>query len=71
MTIDHDERAERDDLALLTPTKRLHSIAEILAQGVRRKQADARRIGGITPHREREREGLELSEPVRPDRPRG
>jgi len=39
MTIDLDEGAERDDLALphlLTPTKRLHIIAEILAVGIRR-----------------------------------
>ena len=32
MTIDLDEAVERDDLA---PTKRLHIIAELLAEGVR------------------------------------
>ena len=68
MTTDPEYKVERDDIA---PLERLHTIAEILAEGVRRKQADARRMGGITPHQEREREGLELSEPVRPDRPRG
>lgn len=48
MTIDLDEGAERDDLAhphLLTPTKRLHAIAQILARGIRRQREDARRMG--------------------------
>lgn len=31
MTIDLNEGAERDDLAPMTPTKRLHAIAQILA----------------------------------------
>jgi len=68
MTIDLDEVVERDDLA---PAPRLHIIAALLAEGVRRKRADACRMGENPPHQERERKGLELSEPVRPDRPRG
>jgi len=68
MTIDPNEVVERDDLA---PTKRLHIIAGLLAEGVRRRREDARRMGELSPHQEREREGLELFEPVRPDRPRG
>ncbi len=38
MTIGPTEVVERDDIA---PTKRLHIIAELLAEGVRRKRADA------------------------------
>lgn len=58
MTFDLDEGAERDDLALLTPTKRLHIIAQILAEGIRRRRDDARRMGAggdIHQHSERER----------------
>lgn len=71
MTIDLDEGAERDDLALLTPNKRLHTIAQILAQGIRRQREDARRMGesgDISAPSERERDGLEPSGPVRLDR---
>lgn len=74
MTIDLDEGAERDDLALLTPTKRLHIIAQILADGVRRRREDARRMGtcgDIPQHPEREDSGLEPFGPVRLDRPLG
>ncbi|MBN8644036.1 MAG: hypothetical protein J0L61_02205 [Planctomycetes bacterium] len=62
MTIDLDEGAERDDLALLTPTKRLHAIAQILAEGIRRRREDARRMGesgDISLPAEREEDGLE------------
>lgn len=48
MMIDPDEAVERNDLAhshLLTPTKRLHTIAEVLANGIRRQREDARRMG--------------------------
>jgi hypothetical protein len=77
MTIDLDEGAERDDLAhphWLTPTKRLHTIAQILADGIRRQREDARRMGesgDISAPSEREEDGLELSGPVRLDRPLG
>lgn len=77
MTIDLDEGAERDDLAPhhpLTPARRLRNIAEILAEGVRRRREDARRTGesgDILAPSEREEDGLELSEPVRLDRPLG
>lgn len=77
MTIDLDEGAERDDLArphLLTPTKRLHIIAQILTNGIRRQRADARRMGepgDISAPSEREKDGLELVGPVRLDRPLG
>lgn len=73
MTIDLDEGAERDDLAL-TPTKRLHIIAQILADGVRRRREDARRMGtcgDIPQHPEREDSGLEPFGQVRLDRPLG
>ena len=75
MMIDPVEGAERDDLAhphLLTPTKRLHAIAQILAKGIRRQREDARRMGvsgDISAPSERERDGLEPSGPVRLDRP--
>ena len=75
MTIDLDEGAERDDLAhphLLTPTKRLHAIAQILAGGIRRQREDARRTGessDISAPSEREKDGLDPSGPVRLDRP--
>ncbi len=74
MTIDLDAGAERDDLALLTPTKRLHTIAEILADGIRRQREDACRMGesgDISAPSEREEAGLESSGPVRLDRPLG
>lgn len=77
MTIDLDEGAERGDLAhphLLTPTKRLHTIAEILANGIHRQRKDARRMGepgDISAPSEREEDGLEPSGPVRLDRARG
>jgi hypothetical protein len=77
MTIDLDEGAERDDLAhphLLTPTKRLHTIAEILANGIHRQRKDARRMGepgDISAPSEREEDGLEPSGPVRLDRALG
>lgn len=66
MTIDLNEQVERDDLA---PTERLHIIAELLAEGIRRQRADACRIGDGPPHPEREADGLEPSQPVRLDRP--
>ena len=66
MTTDPDEAVERDDLA---PTKRLHIIAELLAEGVRRQRDDLRRMGEIGQHPEREADGLEPFEPVRLDRP--
>lgn len=72
MTIDLDEGAERDDLALLPPTKRLHTIAQILADGIRRRREDARRMGesgDISAPAEREEDGLEPSGPPRLDRP--
>jgi hypothetical protein len=77
MTIDLDEGAERDEVArphLLTPTKRLHAIAEILADGIRRQREEARRMGvsgDISAPSEREEDGLEPSGPVRLDRPLG
>ncbi|MBX3360380.1 MAG: hypothetical protein KF705_02915 [Phycisphaeraceae bacterium] len=66
MTIDPDEVVERDDLA---PTERLHIIAELLAEGIRRQRVDACRMGDDPPHSERESDGLEPSRPVRLDRP--
>jgi len=77
MTIDLDVGAERDDLAHphpLTPTKRLHTIAEILANGIRRQREDARRMGesgDISAPSEREQDGLEPLGQVRLDRPLG
>lgn len=77
MTIDLDEGAERDDLThphLLTPTKRLHAVAQALANGIHRQREDARRVGewgDISAPSERERDGLEPSGPVRLDRPLG
>lgn len=65
MTIDLDETAERDDLA---PSQRLLAIASILADGVQRQRDDVRRRGDILPESERPEDGLELSEPARPDR---
>lgn len=41
MTIDPSEVVERDDLALLTPTKRLHNTAQVRAAGVRRLCEDS------------------------------
>lgn len=68
MMIDSDRVVERDDLA---PTKRLHIIAELLAEGIRRQRADVRRMGENPQHQEREADGLEPFEPVRLDRPLG
>lgn len=62
MTIDLDVGADRDDLALMTPTKRMHTIAEILANGIRRRREDARRMGesgDISAPSDREEVGLE------------
>ena len=42
-----------------------------LAEGVRRKRADASRMGENPQHQEREVDGLESFEPVRLDRPLG
>ena len=75
MTIDLDEGAERDDLAhahLLTPTRRLHTIAQILASGIRRQREDARRMGesgDISARSERKDDGFEPSGTARLDRP--
>jgi hypothetical protein len=77
MTIDLDEGAERDDFALpglLTPAKRLHSIAQILAAVIHRQREDDRRMGesgNISAPSEREGDGLEPLGPVRLDRPLG
>lgn len=71
MTIDHDEQVERDDIAPAHPAQRLHIIAAILAEGVRRQRDDARRMGEIGPHQEREDSGLEPFGPARLDRPLG
>lgn len=77
MTIDLDEGAERDDLAdpqLLSPTKRLHSIAQILAAGIHCQREDDRRMGesgNISAPSERDEDGLEPLGPVRLDRPLG
>lgn len=68
MTIDPDNLVERDDLA---PIERLHGIAAILADGVRRRRADAWRIGDGPRHQEREAASLALLEPVRPCGGRG
>lgn len=68
MTIDPDDQVDRDDLA---PTKRLHIIAALLAEGIRRRRADAQRIGDSPPHQEREATSLALLEPVRPCGGRG
>ncbi|MBX3316675.1 MAG: hypothetical protein KF902_07415 [Phycisphaeraceae bacterium] len=72
MTIDPDEQVERDDLAPPHPTERLHIIAGLLAEGIRRQRGDARRMGHVAdspPHPEREGDGLEPSQPVRLDGP--
>lgn len=72
MPTDLDDGAERDDLAPclpLTAAQRLAAVAEILADGVRRRREDARRMGDFGPHREREGDGLEPLGPVRLDRP--
>ncbi|MCC6427949.1 MAG: hypothetical protein IT435_14155 [Phycisphaerales bacterium] len=68
MTIDPTEMVERDNLA---PTQRLHIIAALLAEGVRRKRTDASRMGENPQDQEREADGLEPFEPVRLDRPLG
>lgn len=68
MTIDPDETVEHDDLA---PAQRLHIIAALLAEGLRRKRADACRMGENPQHQQREGDALESFEPVRLDRPLG
>ena len=68
MTIDHDYTIERDDLA---PTQRLMAIASILARGIERQRDDVRRRGDLLPDPERSEDGLELSQPARPDEGRG
>jgi hypothetical protein len=59
--MDHDDVAMRDDLA---PAERLRAIADILADGVHRWRDDRRRLGGLS---NSSADGLELSEPPRPD----
>lgn len=68
MTTDAHEQVERDDLA---PTQRLHIIAKILADGVRRQRLDIARAGLTETHQEREAPRVEPFEPVRLDRPLG
>ena len=68
MTNGPDEAVERDDLA---PIKRLHMLAELLAEGIRRQRTDACRMGENPQHPERENDALESFEPVRLDRPLG
>jgi len=68
MTIDPEDQVERDDLA---PIDRLHAVAAILADGVRRRRADAWLIGDGPPHQEGEATSLALLEPVRPCGGRG
>ena len=68
MTIEPDEAVERDDLS---PAQRLHIIAALLAEGVRRRRADACRMGANPQHQDREADGLETFEPVPLDRPLG
>jgi len=57
--------AVRDDLA---PAERLRAISDILAVGVHRWRDDRRRLGDLY---ESSEDGLELSEPARPDGARG
>lgn len=68
MTNDSDDAVGCDDLA---PTQRLHIIAELLAVAVHRCRDDARRAGEGHQHSESITQPLELSEPVRLDRPTG
>ena len=63
--MDHDDVAVRDDLS---PAERLRTIADILADGVHRWRDDRRRLGEVS---ESSEDGLELSEPDRPDGTRG
>ena len=51
ITIDPDEAFERDELAA---AKRLLTIAEVLAEGVRRQRKDLRRMGEFGQHPETE-----------------
>lgn len=66
MTSELDDTVGRDVLA---PVQRLSTIASILAEGVRRQRQEARRRGDMPQAPERAGDGLELSEPARPDRP--
>lgn len=59
---------ERDDLA---PTQRLMAIASLLAHGIERQRDDVRRRGELSDDPERSKDGLELSQPARPDEGRG
>lgn len=68
MTIEPSDVVERDDLA---PAQRLHIIAALLAEGMRRKRADACRMGENPQHQEREGDALESFVPVCLDRPLG
>ncbi len=68
MTIDLQDQVERDHLA---PAQRLHVIADILADGVRRLRGDARHIGEGLPQHEAETTSLALSEPTGPCGGRG
>lgn len=68
MTNAPNDVVERDDLA---PAQRLHIIAALLAEGMRRKRADTCRMGENPQHQEREADGLESFESVRLDRPLG
>lgn len=63
-----DPSIERDDLA---PTQRLMAIASLLARGIERQRDDGRRRGELSSDPERSEDGLELSQPARPDEGRG
>ena len=63
--MDYDDVAVRDDLA---PAERLRAIAEILAHELHRWRDDRRRLGELS---DSSKDGLELSEPARPDGTRG
>lgn len=65
MINDLDDTIGRDVLA---PVQRLATIASILADGIQRRRSDARRRGDMPQFAERAGDGLELSEPARPDR---
>lgn len=69
MINDLDDTVGRDVLAPPHPAQRLATIASILANGIRRQRDDARRRGDMLEVPERAGDGLELSEPARPDRP--
>jgi len=69
MINDLDDTVGRDGLAPTPPAQRLATVASILAEGIQRQRDDARRRGDIAQPQERAGDGLELSEPARPDRP--